>query len=226
MKLYLSPEIDKLWDHILQNSPTKNNGGLHTPDYHVVQAVSPYYIKFPTCPCVWFITGPGYFRRAFHLDETKLESGVVLYLEDSTISTNMLTKEYPIHYIFLTKPICCDRGYIIYKFTSNLFSCFRTPQPVKPPTNLIAIPQFHASNETAHLITQEATFHQRVLKEDYIIPCLHTWDNDLFMMPQKNLTWFKEKEPETKFDWFINSEDDIREEVVKILKAKEAESRW
>jgi hypothetical protein len=104
------------------------------------QAISPFYIKFPTHPCVWFIVEPGYFRRAYPSDKTKLKSGVALCLKDRTISTNMLTEEYPTHYIHLTKPIHCDRGYIIYKFMSDLFSHFRTPQPVKPPTNLITIP--------------------------------------------------------------------------------------
>jgi hypothetical protein len=149
-----------------------NNGDLHTPDYHVVQAVSPFNIKFPTCPCTWFIVEPGYFRRVFPSDEAKLKSGVALCLNDSTISTNMLTKEYPTHYIHLTKLIHCDRGYIIYEFTSDLFSHFCTPQPVKPLTNLITIPEFHASDEAAHLITQEVTFQQQVLKEDYAIPPL------------------------------------------------------
>jgi hypothetical protein len=194
-KLYSSSEIEQLWDCILQTNLTEDNCGLHTPDYHVVKAVSPFYIKFPTHPCIWFVVEPGYFGRAFPSDETKLKSGVVLHLEDSTISTNMLTKEYPTHYIRLTKPIHCDRGYVIYKFTSDLFSRFRTPQPVKPPTNLVTIPEFHASNEAAYLTTQEVTFHQRVLEEDYTIPPLCTWDRDLFStMPLRNMTWYNEKE--------------------------------
>jgi hypothetical protein len=88
----------------------------------------------------------------------------------------MLTEECPTHYIHLTKLICHDQGYIIYKFTSDLFSRFRTPQPAKPPTNLVAIPEFHADDEAAHLTTQEATFHQRVLEKDYAIAPLRTWD--------------------------------------------------
>ncbi|KIM91453.1 hypothetical protein PILCRDRAFT_641 [Piloderma croceum F 1598] len=134
----------------------------------------PFYIKFPTHPCAWFIVDPGYFRRAYSSDETKLKSGAALNLKDRTISTNMLTEEYPTHYICMTKLICRDRGYVIYKFTFDLFSCFCTPQPAKLPTNLVTIPEFHASDEAAHLITQEATFHQRVLETDYAITPLCT----------------------------------------------------
>jgi hypothetical protein len=136
----------------------------------------------------------------------------------------MLTEEYPTHYIHLTKPIHCDQGYVIYKFTSDLFLRFRTPQPVKPPTNLVTILEFHASDKAAHLITQEATFHQRVLEKDYTITPLCTWDRDPFStVPLKNMTWYnREMEPEVRVDWFTSSEDDIREEVVRILKVKES----
>jgi len=34
----------------------------------------------------------------------------------------------------------------------------------------------------------------------------------------------KEKEQEVKFDWFSSSENDIREEVARILKARESGS--
>ncbi|KIM77795.1 hypothetical protein PILCRDRAFT_11693 [Piloderma croceum F 1598] len=132
----------------------------------------------------------------------------------------MLTNECPIHYICLKKPIHCERGYIFYEFISDLYLHFRTPQPVKPPTNLITIPSFHASDEAAHLVVQEATFHQQVLEEDYAIAPLHTWDTDLLMLSLEKQTWFREKEPREKFDWFTNSEDNIREEVAQILKVK------
>jgi hypothetical protein len=91
--------------------------------------------------------GCGHLRRAFPSDETKLKSGVALCLEDCSISINMLTDKYPIHYIHLKKPIHHERGYVFYEFTSDLFLCFRTPHPAKPPTNLITIPIFHASDK-------------------------------------------------------------------------------
>jgi hypothetical protein len=215
MKLFTSPEIEKMWDHVLQFTLSEDNSDLHASDYHIVQAVSPYYIKFPTRPCVWFITRPGYFGRAFPSDETKLKSGVVLCLEDSTIAVNMLTEEHPTNYIRLTKPISCNRGYVIYEFTSDLFSGFCTPQPAKPPTNLVAIPEFHAHDETTLLVRQEATFHQQVLEEDYALPP-RTWDRDLFATPPE----YTEK----KFDWFMSSEDDIRKEVANLLKRRETGS--
>jgi hypothetical protein len=58
------------------------------------------------------------------------------------------------------EPIRRDRGYVIYKFASDLFSRFRTPQPEKAPTNLITILEYHAHEEAAHLVLQEATLHQ------------------------------------------------------------------
>jgi hypothetical protein len=66
------------------------------------------------------------------------------------------------------------------------------------------------------------TFHQQVLEEDYVIAPLCTWDKDPLTLFLEKQTWFKEKEPRPrdKFDWFTSSEDDIREEVVQILKAK------
>jgi hypothetical protein len=95
-KLYSSTEVEQLWNRILQTSLTEDNGGLHASDYPVVQAVSPFYIKFPTRPCAWFIVKPGHIRRAYPSDVTKLKSGAALRLEDRTISINMLTKECPI----------------------------------------------------------------------------------------------------------------------------------
>ncbi|KIM85648.1 hypothetical protein PILCRDRAFT_5317 [Piloderma croceum F 1598] len=77
----------------------------------------------------------------------------------------------------------------------SLFSCFRTPQPEKAPTNLIAIPEYHAHSEADHLISKEATLHQQVLEEDYALPPLRIWDNDwspLYVETLKNMTWSEE----------------------------------
>jgi hypothetical protein len=86
----------------------------------------------------------------------------VLRLKDSAILTYLPVEEYPINFIRLGEPIRCEKGYIIYNFTSDLFSRFRMPQPEKAPTNLIAIPEFHAHSKAAHLVSEEATLHQRV----------------------------------------------------------------
>jgi hypothetical protein len=183
-KLYPSIKIEQMWNHVLQTSLKEDNGGLHASDYHIVEAVSPLYIKASIRPNrldAWFMVGSGRLRRAYPSDETRLRSGVVLRLEDRSISIHMLTDECPIHYIHLKKPIRRERGYIFYEFISDLYSRFRTPQPTKPPTNLIAIPIFHASDEATHLNIQEATFHQQVLEEDYVIAPLCTWDKDLLL---------------------------------------------
>ena len=228
-KLYPSTQIEQMWNCVLQTSLKEDNGGLHASDYHIVEAVSPLYVKASIRPNrlgAWFMVGSGRLGRAYPSDETRLRSGVALHLEDRSISIHMLTDKCPIHYICLKKPICCERGYVFYKFISDLYSRFRTPQPMKPPTNLITIPIFHASDEATHLDIQEATFHQQVLEEDYVITPLHTWDKDPLTLSLEKQTWFNQKEPRPreKFDWFTSSEDDIRAKVVQILKVKESGS--
>ena len=228
-KPYPSTQIEQMWNRVLQSSLKEDNGGLHASDYHVVEAVSPLYVKAfnrPNRLGAWFMVGSGRLGRAYPSDETRLRSGVALRLEDRSICINMLTDEYPIHYIRLQKPIRRERGYVFYEFISDLYSRFRTPQPTKPPTNLIAIPIFHASDEATHLDIQEATFHQQVLEEDYAIAPLRTWDKDPLTLSLEKQTWFKQKEPRPreKFDWFTSSEDDIRAEVAEILKVKESGS--
>jgi hypothetical protein len=225
-KPYPSINIEIMWNRVLQTNLKEDNGGLLASDYHVVEAVSPLYVKDTLRPNrvgAWFMVRSGRLGRAYPSDETRLRSGVALRLEDHSISIHMLTDECPIHYIRLKKPIRRERGYIFYEFISDLYSRFRTPQPTKPPTNLIAIPIFHASDEAAHLNIQEATFHQQVLEEDYVIAPLRTWDKDPLTLSLEKQTWFKQKEPRPreKFDWFTSGEDDIRAEVAQILKAKE-----
>ncbi|KIM78552.1 hypothetical protein PILCRDRAFT_11243 [Piloderma croceum F 1598] len=193
--LHLPPATMKLWNRLLQSNLQEENGELQASDYAVVQATSPYYMCFPTRPCVWFIASPGSLGRVLPSDETKLKSGVALHLEDSSISMYLPVAEYPINFICLKEPIHCDKGYVVYRFTSDLFSCFRTPQLEKAPTNLIAIPEYHAHSEADHLISKEATLHQQVLEEDYTLPPLRIWDNDwspLYVETLKDMTWSEE----------------------------------
>jgi hypothetical protein len=195
--LHSSSNMMKLWNRLLQSSLRGGNGGLLASDYAVVQATSPYYMRSPTRPCAWFIAAPGHLGRVLPSDETKLRSGVALRLEDSAISTYLPVDEYPINFVRLGEPIRREKGYIIYNFTSDLFSHYRTPRPEKAPTNLIAIPEFHAHSEAAHLVSEEATLHQRVLEDDYAIPPLRIWDNEwspLLMEKWDNVTWGEEME--------------------------------
>jgi hypothetical protein len=95
------------------------------------------------------------------------------------------------------EPIQRDKGYVIYKFVSDLFSHYRTPQPEKAPTNLIAIPEYHAHEEAAHLVSQEPTLRQRVLEEAYALPPLRTWENEWsppFSETLQDLKWSEEEE--------------------------------
>jgi len=197
MTLYSLPEVGRMWDQVLQMGLHEDNSGWHAWDYHTVHAISPFYMKFPMHPCVWFITLPGSIGRGFPSDETRLKLGAALRLEDDSICAHLPTEVFPTNLIRLEKPICCDRGYIIYWFTSDLFSHFRIPRPETAPTNLVAIPEYHTDSEAAHLRVQEATLHQRIQEEDYALPPLHTWDDDPFLSPlptQVNLTWSEEME--------------------------------
>src|ERR1700733_6960997 len=112
----------KLWNRLLQSSLRGGNGGLLASDYTVIQATSPYYMRFPTRPCAWFITAPGHLRRVLPSDETKLRSGVALRLKESSILAFPPVEEFPINFIRLGVPIHREKGYVIYNFTSDLFS--------------------------------------------------------------------------------------------------------
>ncbi|KIM88981.1 hypothetical protein PILCRDRAFT_3132 [Piloderma croceum F 1598] len=185
------------WDHLLQCSLKEDNGGLHARDYHSVQTVGPFYMCFPTHPCAWFVTGPGHLGRAFPSDETKLQSGVALRLEDSSILTFLPVADYPIIFIRLKKPFCHEEGYVIYQFTCDLFSRSPNPESLEPPTDLIAIPEYHAHEEAAHLKYEISTLHQRVLEKAYALPPLCTWENEWSPLPfgkVEELSWSEEVE--------------------------------
>jgi hypothetical protein len=123
--------------------------------------------------------------------QTKPSSDWELHYASKTVPY-LPVEKYPINFICLREPIHCEKGYVVYKFTSDLFLHFRTPQPEKAPTNLIAISEFHAHCKAAHLVSEEATLHQQVLEDNYALPPLCTWDNEwslLHMEMWKNVTW-------------------------------------
>jgi hypothetical protein len=185
------------WDHLLQHSLKEDNGGLHTCDYHVIQAISPYYMCLPTCLCAWFSSRFGHLGRIFPSDETKIKSGVVLHLEDTSISTFLPITNYPIMFICLKKPINCEEGYVIYQFTCDLFSHSPNPESLEPLTNLNAIAEYHAHEEAAHLKYEISTLHQRVLERAYALPPLCTWENEWSPLPfgkVEDLSWSEEVE--------------------------------
>jgi hypothetical protein len=95
----------KLWNCLLQRGLQEDNGGLQAGDYLTVQAISLFYMQFPTRPCVWFIAEPGCLGRVLPSDETKLRSGLALHLKDSTILTFLPAGKYPINFIRLMEPI-------------------------------------------------------------------------------------------------------------------------
>ena len=182
------------WDCLLQCNLKEDNGGLHARDYHPVQSVSTYYMRFHTSPSALFGSRFGHFRRVFPSDETKIKLGVALRLEDTSISTFLPVTDYPVMFIRLNKPIHCEEGYI-YTFTCDPFSRSPNPESIEPTTNLIAIPEHHAHEETAHLEYQILTLHQCVLEKVYALPLLCTWENEWSPLPfskVEDLYWSEE----------------------------------
>jgi hypothetical protein len=151
----------------------------------------------PTHPCAWFSSQFGHLGRIFPSDETKIKLGVALCLKDTSISTFLPIADYPIMFICLKKPIHREEGYVIYQFTCDLFSCSPNPEYLEPPTNLIAIPEYHAHEEAAHLKYEISTLHQRVLERAYALPPLRTWENEWSPLPfgkVEDLSWSEEVE--------------------------------
>jgi hypothetical protein len=68
---------------------------------------------------------------------------------------------------------------------------------LEPSTNLIAIPEYHAHEEAAHLKYEIATLHQQVLETVYALPPLCTWENKWCTLPFgkiEDLLWGEEVE--------------------------------
>ena len=101
----------------------------------------------------------------------------------SLISTFLPVADYPVMFIHLKKPICREEGYIVYQFTCDLFSRSPNPESIEPPTNLIAISEYHAHEEAAQLEYQILTLHQQVLEKVYALPPLRTWENEWSPLP-------------------------------------------
>jgi hypothetical protein len=143
------------WDHLLQHSLKEDNDGLHA----TITTLSKLLAHIT---CAWFGSRFCHLRRIFPSDENKIKSGVALCLEDTLISTFLPIADYPIMFIHLKKPIHCEEGYVIYQFTCNLFSHSPNPESLEPPTNLIAIPEYHTHEEAAHLEYEISSLHQQV----------------------------------------------------------------
>jgi hypothetical protein len=68
---------------------------------------------------------------------------------------------------------------------------------LESPTNLIAIPEYHAHEEAAHIKYEILTLHQQVLEKVYALPPLHTWENEWNPLPFgkiEDLSWSEEVE--------------------------------
>jgi hypothetical protein len=55
LMFYTSDGVTQLWNHFLQDNAKGRNSNFHIIDYHVICAVSPYFMLHPTKLSAWFI---------------------------------------------------------------------------------------------------------------------------------------------------------------------------
>jgi hypothetical protein len=84
---YATVSIIQLWDSFLQDNAKGRNGNFIVTDYHVIRAVSPYYMLHPTKPSAWFVTWPGTAGKDNPSGMSRSITGTLLCLEDSSVCT-------------------------------------------------------------------------------------------------------------------------------------------
>jgi hypothetical protein len=78
-------------------------------NYLVVEAVSPYYMWHPTCPCTWFIDKPGPVGKSEDPPRrSRLTIGAFLCLQDTSMAINMLNGEEPMNFCHIIKIVGCQ----------------------------------------------------------------------------------------------------------------------
>jgi hypothetical protein len=206
---YTSEGITKLCNYFLQDNTEGRNGNFHITDHHVIHAISPYFMLHSTKLSVWFITWPGTAGKDNLSGISRLITGTLLCLEDLSICTHTHTLEFHVYHCILGLPFLHQDSYTFYH---------TIPRTEDPVTTIIAIPDYHTTEAGQYLSIQTNTFNQ-VMVPGY---------PNLTKLPRRIWEYKEEqqqqKEQEIKFDWFSSSEDDIREEVARILKVRESGS--
>ena len=214
---YASKGVTELWDRFLQDNAEGRNGNFHVTNYHVVRAVSPYFMLHPTKPSAWFVTWPGSAGKDNPSGMSRLITGTPLRLEDFSVCVHTHAVEFHVYHCVLGLPFSRQGGYTFYYSNPHVLTRDTIPRTEEPITTIIAIPDYHVSKAGQHLPLQPNTFRQEMVPG---YPNL--------AKPPRRIWEYREEEEkkdrEVKFDWFSSSEDDIREEVAKILKARESGS--
>ncbi|KIM82995.1 hypothetical protein PILCRDRAFT_7436 [Piloderma croceum F 1598] len=198
---YASEGVTKVWDNFLQSNTQGRNGSFHAKDYYVVRAVSPYFMLYPTKLSTWFITWPGTAGKDNNSGMSRLITGTPLCLEDITVCTHTCALEFHVYHCVLGLPFLRQGSYtfITPTLTSLLMKPFPTLKTLSAPLS---------PSETITLSKQEMVLRYPNLAR----PPHRIWE----------YREEEEKELQEKFNWFTSSEDNIREEVANILKARES----
>ncbi|KIM73589.1 hypothetical protein PILCRDRAFT_15100 [Piloderma croceum F 1598] len=188
------------------------NGGFHAKDYYVVHAVSPYFMLDPTELGAWFVTWTGTSGKDNPSGMSRLITGTPLCLEDVSVCTYTCALEFHVYHCILGLAFLCQGGYTFYHTNPHVFSCETIPHAEDPVSTIVTIPDYHTTETGQYLTIQPNTFNQEMVPG---------YPN-LARPPHRLWEYRREEEKkEKKFDWFTSSEDDIREEVASLLKARE-----
>ena len=209
---YASEGVAKVWDDFLQTNAKGRNGGFHAKDYYVVRAVSPYFMLDPTEPGAWFVTWTGTAGKDNPSGMSRLITGTPLRLEDVSVCTYTSALEFHVYHCILGLAFLRQGGYTFYHTNPHVFSRETIPRAEDPVSTIVAIPDYHTTETGRYLTIQPNTFNQEMVPG---------YPN-LARPPRRLWEYRREEEKkEKKFDWFTSSEDDIREEVASLLKARE-----
>ena len=123
-----------------------------------VEAVSPYYMWHPTHPCAWFINKLGPAGKSEDPPrKSRLTIGAFLCLRDTSVTVNMFDGEEPMNFCHIMKVIGRQHSYGIFEIESHLFCRSCIPCPLKPPTILVAITDYHMLDEDYLLSLRSCT---------------------------------------------------------------------
>jgi hypothetical protein len=212
---YASDGVTQLWNCFLQDNTKGRNSNFIVTDYHVVCAVSPYFMPHPTKPSAWFITWPGTAGKDNPSGMSRLITKTPLHLEDFSVCTPTHTLEFHVYHCVLGLPFLRQSGYTFYYTNHHAFTCDTIPHAEDPITAIVTIPDYHTSEAGQYLSIQANTFNQ-IMVPGY--PNLTKPPHRIWEYREKEE---EQKEKEVKFDWFSSSEDNIRAEVARILEERE-----
>jgi hypothetical protein len=179
-----------MWDGLLHSNLKGKHEGCKTSDYLVVEAVSLYYMWQPTHPCTWFIDKPGPAGKSEDPPrKSRLTIGAFLCLRDTSVAVNMFQGEEPMNFCRIIEVIGRQHGYSLLEIESHLFCCSQIPCPLKPPTNLIAIADYHLLDEDCLPVIKKSTLHQREMIGNYAEAPMRIWEGNM-------LDWYEDIERE------------------------------